>query len=66
MDISVHQLTVEAALTGNPRAIFWAMMADPLTNSVLTLDQMEKLSEELLLAHKEYHKALFPLLRKGK
>ncbi|MFM7198696.1 MAG: alpha-glucosidase/alpha-galactosidase, partial [Chloroflexota bacterium] len=38
--ISVHQLAVEAALTGNRDALYQAVMLDPHTASVLSLDEI--------------------------
>jgi alpha-galactosidase len=49
--ISVHQLAVEAALEGNRDALYQAVMLDPHTSSVLTLDQIWKMTDELIAAH---------------
>lgn len=53
-EINVHRLTVEAFMKRDWRYVYWALMADPLANSVLTLDQMESLTKEILEAQKEY------------
>ncbi len=59
MEISVHQLALEAVLKRDRRYVYWSMMADPVTHSVLTLDQMEKLADELIETHKEYFEGYF-------
>lgn len=53
-NISVHQLAVEAFLNKDKKSIVYALMADPLTHSVLTLDQMEKVVDELVSLQQEY------------
>ncbi len=49
--ISVHQLAVEAALTGNRDALYQAVMLDPHTASVLSLDEIWQMTDELIEAH---------------
>jgi alpha-galactosidase len=49
--VTVHQLTVEAALTGNRDALYQAVMLDPHTASVLSLDEMWAMTDELVAAH---------------
>jgi alpha-galactosidase len=49
--ISVHQLAVEAALQGNRDALYQAVMLDPHTASVLTVDEMWRMTDELIEAH---------------
>ena len=49
--ISVHQLAVEAALTGNRDALYQAVMLDPHTASVLSLDEIWRMTDELVDAH---------------
>ena len=49
--ISVHQLAVEAALTGNRDALYQAVMLDPHTASVLSLDEIWRMTDELVEAH---------------
>ena len=52
-NISVQALTVEAALTGKREHIYHAVMADPQTSATLTLDQIWKMTDELLAAHQK-------------
>ncbi len=54
MNISVHQLAVEAVLNKDKTSIYYALMADPATHSVLTLDEMQKVVDELVSLQQEY------------
>jgi alpha-galactosidase len=49
-NINVQELIVEAALTGNREAVYHAVMLDPLTAAVCTLDQIRSMVSELLSA----------------
>jgi alpha-galactosidase len=49
--VSVGQLTVQAALTGDPRMVRQAAMVDPNTAATLTVDQIWRLCDELTAAH---------------
>ena len=51
--IGVHQLAVEAALTGSRDALYQAVMLDPHTASVLSLDEIWAMTDELVEAHGE-------------
>ena len=53
-NINVQALTVEAILTGNREHIYHAAMLDPHTSAELTLDQIWKMTDELLAAHGDY------------
>lgn len=50
-NINVQQLAVEAALTGNRDSLYHAVMLDPHTSSVLTLDEIFRMTDELIEAH---------------
>ena len=52
-------LTVEAAVTGNKEAIYQAAMMEPHTAAELSIDDIVKMCDELLEAHKN---AGFPCL----
>ena len=54
MDISVHQLAVEAILERDRRRVVWALMMDPLTHSRLSLDEIEAVVDELIEGQQEY------------
>jgi len=58
--ITVHQLAVEAALTGSRDALYQAVMLDPHTASVLTLDEVWRMTDELIEAHGEALPKLTP------
>jgi len=49
--ITVHQLAVEAALEGNRDALYQAVMLDPHTASVLSLDEIWRMTDDLIEAH---------------
>jgi alpha-galactosidase len=49
-NIHVQQLAVEAVLTGNRDHIYHAVMLDPLTGAILTLDQIRALVDEMIAA----------------
>ncbi len=49
-NVSVQELTVQAALTGEVEAVHHAVMLDPLTAAVCTLPQIRSMVEELLAA----------------
>ena len=48
MEIHVHQLAVEAILERSRRKVYQALMMDPLTHSVMTLDDIEAMVDELV------------------
>ncbi len=52
-NINVQALTVEAALTGKREHIYHAVMLDPHTATVLTLDQIWSMCDELIAAHQK-------------
>jgi len=53
-NITVHKLTVEAALTGNRELLIAALSMDPLTGAVLTLPEIRSLTAELLSHNSEW------------
>ncbi len=48
--INVQELVVEAALSGNPEAVYHAVLLDPLTAAVCTLPQIRSMVDELFEA----------------
>ena len=52
--IEVHQLTVDAALTGKKEYIYQAAMLDPHAGSELTLDEIRGLVDDLIEAHGDW------------
>ena len=53
-NINVQSLTVEAALNSNKKAAKHAVMVDPLTSALLTLDEISKLVDEMFDAEKQW------------
>jgi alpha-galactosidase len=53
-NINVQELTVEAALTNKREHIYHAVMLDPHTATVLTLDQIWAMCDELIAAHQKH------------
>jgi alpha-galactosidase len=53
-NINVQELIVEAALTGETESVYHAVMLDPLTAAVCTLDQIRAMVGEMLEAEKEW------------
>ena len=51
--VSVGELTVRAAVEGDPRLVRQAAMVDPNTAATLTLDQIWALCDDLTEAHGE-------------
>ena len=49
-NVNVQELAVEAALAGEREHIYHAVMLDPLTGALLTLDQIRAMVDELLAA----------------
>jgi alpha-galactosidase len=49
--VSVGELTVAAAVTGDPRLVRQAAMVDPNTAATLTVDQIWSLCDDLTVAH---------------
>jgi len=49
-----EELAVEAAITGDPRKLFHAICFDPLTSAVLSLDEIQKMVDEMLEANKQW------------
>ncbi len=53
-NITVQQLTVEAALTGDPEMVMQAVAMDPLTSAVCTLHEIREMTSELLEAQRKW------------
>lgn len=58
-NINVQELLVHGALTGERDAIKHALMLDPLTAAVCTLDQISAMTDEMFTAHEEAGAKLF-------
>jgi alpha-galactosidase len=53
-NITLQQLGVEAALSGDPELVVAAIAMDPLTSSVLTLKEIRDMTTEMLEAQAKY------------
>lgn len=53
-NVSVQELTVEAALTGRLDHVYQAAMMDPHTSAELDLDQITEMVDALLLEHRDW------------
>lgn len=54
--INVHLLTIEAAHTRSREKIYQAAMLDPHTAAELSIDDIVKMCDEMIIAHGEYMK----------
>ena len=59
LSAQVEEMAVEAALTGNPRLVFQAIVNDPLTAAVLSLAEIEQMVNQML----EQNRAHLPQFR---
>jgi alpha-galactosidase len=53
-NINVQSLIVEAAINRDREAVYNAVMVDPLTSALLTLDDMRKMVDEMFEAEKQW------------
>ncbi len=53
-NVTVQQLAVEAALTGNPEYAMQAIALDPLTSAVCTLKEVREMTREMLKAQQKW------------
>jgi alpha-galactosidase len=53
-NVTVQQLTVESAFTGNPELAMQAVALDPLTAAVCTLQEVRDMTAELLEAERQW------------
>ena len=57
--VTVQELTVDAALTGDRNMAYKALLQDPQVSSTLTREKTEKMLDDLLNAHAEYLSSFF-------
>jgi alpha-galactosidase len=55
-NVSVQELTVKGIVEKDKNKIFQAILLDPLTGAVLTIDEIHEMVDELFEANKEYMK----------
>ena len=58
-NINVQLLTAEAAITKKKDIIYHAAMLDPLTSSILSIDEIYKMTDEMIEAHGNYLPSYF-------
>jgi len=56
---TTQKLTVEAAVTGDRDAAYRAFLQDPQVSSKLTLEETERLLDDMLNAHAKYLPVFF-------
>jgi alpha-galactosidase len=54
LSISIEELTVEAALSGDPTLVYYACCYDPLAASVLSLAEIRQMVNEMLVFNQPY------------
>ncbi len=54
VSVAVEEMAVEAALTGDPKLVYQAVCYDPLSAAVLSLAEIRKMVQEMLLKNKPY------------
>jgi len=54
LSIASEEMAVEAALTGDPTLVYKSIIYDPVTASVLSLQEIRKMVQEMLNKNKEY------------
>ena len=54
INIAIEEMTVEAAITGDPRLVHYAVAYDPLTAAVLSLAEIEKMVNAMFKKNKGY------------
>ncbi len=54
LSASIEEMAVEAALTGDPRLVFQACLADPLTAAVLSMAEIEAMVNEMFQQNRDH------------
>ncbi|MDD2710479.1 MAG: alpha-galactosidase [Verrucomicrobiae bacterium] len=54
VSVSVEEMAVEAALTGDPTLVFHSICFDPLSAAVLSLAEIRKMTNEMLAKNRKY------------
>jgi alpha-galactosidase len=54
--INVHELAVKGIVEKDKTKIFHAMLVDPLTSTILTIEEIRNMIDDLFLAEKMYLK----------
>jgi alpha-galactosidase len=54
LSVMEEEMTVEAALTGDPRLVYQACCYDPASAAVLSLAEIKNMTNEMLAQNKDY------------
>ncbi len=54
LSAQIEEMAVEAALTGDPRLVYHAIVYDPLTAAVLSLAEIQQMVNEMFQQNREY------------
>ncbi|MBI1877575.1 MAG: alpha-galactosidase [Chloroflexi bacterium] len=54
LNASIEEMAVEAALTGDPRLVFQAIVYDPLTSAVLSLAEIKQMVNDMFQQNRDY------------
>ncbi|MFH0918847.1 MAG: alpha-galactosidase [Fibrobacterota bacterium] len=54
LSVSVEEMAVEAGLTGDANRVYQSILFDPLTAAVLSMAEIRKMVQEMLLKNKDY------------
>jgi alpha-galactosidase len=54
ISVMIEEMTVEAALTGDPRLVFQALCYDPLSAAVLSLAEIKDMANEMFQQNRDY------------
>jgi alpha-galactosidase len=54
LSAGIEEMAVQAAIEGDPVAVFRAIAHDPLTASVLSLAEIKQMTNALFARHKDY------------
>jgi len=54
VSISVEEMAVEAALTGNPRLVMQSVLYDPLSAAVLSMAEIKEMVQKMLEKNRDY------------
>ena len=54
VSVSVEEMAVEAALTGNPRLVMQAVLYDPLSAAVLSMAEIREMVQRMLEKNRDY------------
>ena len=55
-NINVHELAVRGIVEKDKTKIFQSILLDPLTSAILTIDETQRMVDEMFQAEKEYLK----------